>query len=760
MKKDDLPQALAILDQLAPQALAYEEWLSVGMVLKSAGGTLADWCAWSSRDTERYREREMPAKWASFRVSNGRAVGMGSLVLLARQNGVQVRPPPPRADDAFGWDERVAITGRAKATARPEREDPPEAPMIDERWVESDDIPAPASDWATADTIRYLEAMFGPDEHVGIVADAWQEPDGGRWLPKKGVCDRTRSELVDCIRAEGVACTIGDTQPEAGAWVRINPMDGAGAKDANVTAFRHSLVEADDADLGKQLALIRALQLPVSARVHSGKRSIHALVRVDAANADEYRARVDRLYEVCKANGLKVDGACRNPSRLSRLPGVLRAGQPQYLIETHGGQPSWDAWEAFLAESKDDLPDPESLAETWDSLPPLAMPIIEGILREGHKMRLTGPSKAGKSFSLIELGIAMAEGREWLGMKCRQGAVLYINLELDRASCLHRFHEVYRALGWAPDTISAIEVWNLRGHAVPLDKLAPKLIRRATGRNFSAVIIDPIYKLQWGDENDAGDVARFCNQLDRICHALGAAVIDAHHHSKGTQGQKRSIDRGSGSGVFGRDPDAILDLVELEIEPKRRAAVEDKLAVAALARLAHERRVDWQKIPEEDRAPSDAALLAFGRAFPKLNTEAAQAVYEARQEAARLSGWRLEATLREFATPHPRRVWFRYPVHTPDTWGLLTDAKAAGEEAPWAAAQRSKEEARREKATEAREGTIEAIKAAGGPGHATVADVAEGLGVADKTVRRRIEKLRDYHIEDGVIHQRDRRDKR
>jgi RecA-family ATPase len=193
-------------------------------------------------------------------------------------------------------------------------------------------------------------------------------------------------------------------------------------------------------------------------------------------------------------------------------------------------------------------------------------------------------------------------------MQCRQGAVLYINLELDRASCLWRFREVYEALGWRPETISAIDVWNLRGNAVPLDKLAPKLIRRAVGKRYSAVVIDPIYKLSWGDENDAGAVARFCNGLDRICHELGAAVIDAHHHSKGTQGQKRSIDRGSGSGVFGRDPDAILDLVELDIGKDRLAQLEAKIAEAALEAALEKIRLLQEHLKLVQRFAQSTAL--------------------------------------------------------------------------------------------------------------------------------------------------------
>ncbi len=749
---NDLDRARSVLVDLNPGALSYDEWLHVGMVLKGLGASADEWRDWSRRDPDRFVEREFDAKWNGFR---GDGVGMGTLVEIAGRNGVRVPAcREPDANGAFGWDDPIRIGPEARYRA--ERQPEPEvaaAAVVDERWVEADEIPAPAADWQPGDMIRYLESLFEPDEYVGIVADAWLQEESGRWLPKKGVCDRTRAELVDALRAAAsdIGAAIGDPHPQAGAWVRVNPLDGQGAKDANVTAFRHALIEADADELGKQLALIRALRLPCSAVVHSGGKSIHAIVRVDAGDAAEYRKRVDRLYKVCAASGLKVDSANRNPSRLSRLPGVMRGERPQYMIDGRCGLATWEDWEAWIEEAQDDLPDPEPLADFFFDLPPLAPELITGILREGHKMRLTGPSKAGKSFALIELACAIAEGREWFGAKCRQGPVLYINLELDRASALHRFRRIYDALGWRPDTISAIDVWNLRGHAVPLDQLAPKLIRRAVGKGYSAVIFDPIYKLQWGDENDAGDVARFCNNLDRICYELKSACIDVHHHSKGVQGQKRSIDRGSGSGVFGRDPDAVLDMIELEIGEDRRNAVLDLLATEALTALATVQGLDLARWPIESRAPAQAALMAFQAAFPDWAVEAAGAVFGSRQLATRISGWRVEGTLREFAPLEARPVWFRHPVHLSDAWGLLADAKAAGEEAPWEASRREKADASKKQTIALAEALEIAVEKAGGPGTATVALLAGLLGIGEKAVRTRLGKSRKYGFNGGVV---------
>ena len=90
---------------------------------------------------------------------------------------------------------------------------------------------------------------------------------------------------------------------------------------------------------------------------------------------------------------------------------------------------------------------------------------------------------------------------------------MYVNLELDRASCLHRFKDVYEAMHIKPANLNNIDIWNLRGKSVPMDRLAPKLIRRAAKKDYIAIIIDPIYKVITGDENSADQMAHFCNPV-------------------------------------------------------------------------------------------------------------------------------------------------------------------------------------------------------------------------------------------------------
>ena len=345
----------------------------------------------------------------------------------------------------------------------------------------------------------------------------------------------------------------------------------------------------------------------------------------------------------------------------------------------------------------DDLPEPEGLESVWDNLPELSPCLIDGVLRKGHKMLISGPSKAGKSFLQIELCIAIAEGKKWLQWHCAQGRVMYVNLELDRASCLHRFKDVYESLGYVPDNLQNIDIWNLRGKSVPMDKLAPKLIRRAAKKNYVAIIIDPIYKVITGDENSADQMANFCNQFDKVCTELGCAVIYCHHHSKGNQGGKKSMDRASGSGVFARDPDALLDLIELEPTEALMKQEENK-AVCGTCKAYLDAHYKWQDDLSQDDLLSSAQMLGYCEAhldkWQKIALD--KQITAAKAEVQARTAWRIEGTLREFPKFDPVNMWFDYPVHRIDQVGSLKDLQLEDDKPAWEkASQRRKENAQK-----------------------------------------------------------------
>lgn len=589
----------SLLSYISPD-VGYDEWIRVGMALKSEGAPFSAWDDWSSRGSK-YNQREMQSKWNSFRRDE---VTGGTLYHIACQYGFN-----PGGDDPMvgHYDLHNLLLDEVH---------------LDPAYGSVQKVPeAPRNYDARGEMLEYLTTLFEDDDYVGFCTQATYDQKKEKWKPAGTVYGRTAGQIIADLRAGHTG--FGTPNDAAGIWVRFNPLDGQGENDTNVTRWKHCLLESDDIPIEQQWSLIQSMHLPCTFVINSGGKSLHAIVKVDAENAQQYRDRVNELYKYAEQAGFKPDPQDKNASRLSRLPGAKRENGYQYIVARNIGEASYQNWLNWRQEQADDLPADVSLADVWNNPPPLKDELIPGILRMGHKMLIAGPSKAGKSFLLMNLAISLAEGADWLGMQCKQGRVCYVNLELDSASCIHRFKEIYTKRGLNPDHIGAIDIWNLRGHAVPMDRLASILIHRFKDKRYEAVIIDPIYKVLTGDENNATEMSQFCSYFDKVATELNVAMIYCHHHSKGAIDKyDNAMDRSSGSGVFARDPDAILDMTEVKTDGCE----------------ANYRAV--RNIPDEDV----------------------------------LTGWEFAATLREFK-PMPRfRAWFHHPVHELDENGDLKSA--------------------------------------------------------------------------------------
>lgn len=659
---------LELLDYINPSELSYQEWTNVGMALKHEGYEASDWDSWSAQDSERYKRGECFTKWNSFNETAGDIVTGGTIFDYAKRGGFV---PPKKIDPNEGvldWEDEIGN-------------------IIDKDSIDSIELHEPSdSSWNPAnELIRYLTTLFDTDEYVGFVVSSI-ENEKGKFIPgNRGNFRMTAGQIVEGLHScnGDIGAVIGDYNQAAGAWIRFNPLNGEGVRNTDIASFKYALVESDSLDIGKQLSIIHQLELPVAAVVYSGAKSIHAIVKVDASDNKEYRERVSYLYKICDKNGLEVDSQNKNPSRLSRMPGCIRGDHKQFIIETNTGKETWSDWVEWVESMNDDLPDEENLADVLFNLPDYAEELIEGILRQGHKMLLVGPSKSGKSFSLIELCIAIAEGTKWMGRQCKQGDVLYVNFELDRASCLHRFKDVYQTLGLTPNNANRIFIWNLRGKTPALDQLVPKLIRRAEKKKYIAVVVDPIYKVITGDENSASEMAKFCNQFDKIADALGASVIYAHHHSKGAQGGKKSMDRASGSGVFARDPDALLDMIELDMNKEVKEHFINEAKVEAMHAVLDKYVPKWKTYIYQTKKTDDHDFEAMNDycaemlGFEQMNE--LQYLTELKVDAAKhITALQISGTLREFATFDPINCFFKYPIHFLDNGNLLKGCRPEG----------------------------------------------------------------------------------
>jgi len=493
----------AALYALSPDCTR-DEWVKIAMAYKAAGGDFNTFDAWSREAPARYDARNCMQTWNGIQPSGG--ITAATLYSLARSAGYDCRPMP---------------ASLAKTQGKPTKQAEPATVAAVYEYRDK-------SGRLRALNIRYEPKDFRPRYANVENPDAIAYDDPAQWSRRKPEGFSMPLYHEDQIaRRPGETVYFTEGEKDADNLARLGYLTSCHKSGGGVIRSGHGLLN------GRQAVII--------------------------ADADEPGAK----YAEEARENLTAEGAS--------VAVITPPGRFKDYSEWEEAQDSAETWDEVKARfelwgiPKKEKDTCETLADVWDNPPPRSPELITGLLRQGHKMIVSGTSKAGKSFALLQLAAALAEGRDWLQtFSCKKSTVLYLNLEIDRASMIHRAQKVYEALAWPPRGLDNFIFDHLRGRTDKIEVMAEDIIAKAKRHNAQAVFIDPVYKCGLEDENSAGDIAQFCRILDRIATETGAAVIYCHHFSKGAQDGKSAIDRASGSGVFARDADAILTLTELQ----------------------------------------------------------------------------------------------------------------------------------------------------------------------------------------------------
>ena len=252
------------------------------------------------------------------------------------------RPRPGEVQDAVAraYREAGARMGPGALPAPPSRPKPIPAPLAaadfirrgngageTELWEASPVRMGWGDDWRL-DAVALLRALFLPRELV-FCGD------------KFGKTVRERDEWIDRFMG-------GEPIPPLLCANPLKPGGGmtAGGKpsprcDDAVAVFRHAVAEFDGMPLAEQFAFWMGWGLDaVTAVTFSGSKSLHVLLRVEAASREEWGKAVRGGLYARRLIPLGCDGACANPARLTRLAGARRAdkgGTVQKLLFVREG---------------------------------------------------------------------------------------------------------------------------------------------------------------------------------------------------------------------------------------------------------------------------------------------------------------------------------------------------------------------------------------------------------------------------------------
>lgn len=192
-----------------------------------------------------------------------------------------------------------------------------------------------------------LEALFSASDIICFNTH-FHKSDEGKWLPNGKPEFHNAYKLIEKLRnANSIEEVFPEYNSQAGILFCVNPMKVGRRLNENVTSFRNALIEYDDISKEEQIERLLDSGLPILSMTDSGNKSVHAIVRVDASNAKDYKRKVVELYGALEAKyGSPCDSANKNPSRLTRLAGATRGMNTQQLLYTEVNADSY--LETFL----------------------------------------------------------------------------------------------------------------------------------------------------------------------------------------------------------------------------------------------------------------------------------------------------------------------------------------------------------------------------------------------------------------------------
>jgi phage/plasmid primase-like uncharacterized protein len=198
------------------------------------------------------------------------------------------------------------------------------------------------------------------------------------------------------------------------------------------------------------------------------------------------------------------------------------------------------------------LPGDIGIGAMLDSPPPERRWLLDDLLPLGVVGMLAAGGGTGKSFLMMQMAIAVATGRPFLGMEVGEpGGVLMVAAEDEREELHRRLWRIVQYMR-SHGSLDESDIARLRARLfiVPsvgvdnrLTAEAGRSIERTdTGERITAlvehlppinlIVLDPVSRFRGGDENSNDAATRFVEAVEALRAATRATVLMPHHVSK------------------------------------------------------------------------------------------------------------------------------------------------------------------------------------------------------------------------------------
>lgn len=199
-------------------------------------------------------------------------------------------------------------------------------------------------------------------------------------------------------------------------------------------------------------------------------------------------------------------------------------------------------WASKFASHTLALPGRIDIASWHNKTAPERRWIVDGIIPEGNVTMLGGDGGMGKSILALQLIVACALGKPWLGMQTRPCKVVGIFCEDDQDEIWRRIEKIAAHYGAVPSDLfeyvtlfsrvgmdNALVEWRDSFAAGEATDLFAAVSNVAVDSGAELVVLDSLHDVFVGNENSRPHARQFISELRGLAiHIRGGVLITAH----------------------------------------------------------------------------------------------------------------------------------------------------------------------------------------------------------------------------------------
>jgi hypothetical protein len=156
--------------------------------------------------------------------------------------------------------------------------------------------------------------------------------------------------------------------------------------------------------------------------------------------------------------------------------------------------------------------------------------LIQGFMRRGELMVIYGRPGSGKTFVALDLGVCVAQGRDWNGRKVKPLSVVYIAAE-SPLGVRYRLKALSDRYGGTDKFFLVGTSVNMFDPRVDLGPLIAEITK--LGMDVGMIVVDTLARTMiGGNENSTEDMSRLIANGDILRDKFNASVVWVHHTGK------------------------------------------------------------------------------------------------------------------------------------------------------------------------------------------------------------------------------------